>query len=132
MRSFRQARLSQSICKLCWMFWLPVRAQYILENARNSQRRINLQQPSRQSLRFLISPSKRTTCSGDTQCDVAIRLLSLCHLCPCQCFIMAAREEMSMRHPFLHKPDVRSMGLRRKAREKRSMARSGSPSQRLT
>src|SRR5262245_66610492 len=68
----------------------------------NSQRRVNLKQSRHQSLRFLVSPSKRTACSGDTQRWVANRLLSQCHLCPCESFIIPASKEMSERSPLLH------------------------------
>ena len=101
MRSFRQARLSQSICILCSVFRPPVLAQYVLEVG-NSQSWINLKQSRHQSLRFLVTPSKRTACGSDRQCAVAIRLLSQCLLCPCQCFIMAASKKMSIRRPCLH------------------------------
>src|SRR5262245_3834545 len=73
----------------------------------NSQRRVNLKQSRHQSLRFLVSPGKRTACSGDTQCWVANRLLSQCHLCPCESFIIAASKEMSVRSPLLHTKEDR-------------------------
>src|SRR5215475_10151090 len=41
--SFRHARLSQSICILLRVFWMPVRAKCILEKAGNSERRVNLE-----------------------------------------------------------------------------------------
>jgi hypothetical protein len=36
-RSFRQARPSQSICVLCYVFWLPVRTQYLFEIGNSQQ-----------------------------------------------------------------------------------------------
>src|SRR5262245_13760326 len=83
------------------MFWLPVWTQYILEIG-NSQRRVNLKESRRQSLCFLVTPSKRTACGGDTQWAVAIRQLSQRHLCPCESFIIPARKEMSLRRSYLH------------------------------
>src|SRR5262245_55824245 len=105
-RSFRQARLSQSICMLCGVFWMTKRAQYILQIG-NSQCRVNLKQSRHQSLRFLATPSKRTACGSDTQCHGAVRQLSQCHLCARQSFIMTASREMSVRDPLLHTEDIR-------------------------
>jgi hypothetical protein len=58
-RSFRYPRLSQSICILLRVFWMSVRAKYILEKATSSERRVNLEQFRRQVLRFLAAPSIR-------------------------------------------------------------------------
>src|SRR5262245_6168777 len=80
--SFRHARLSQSICILLRVFWMPVRAKKIQEKARNCERRVNLEQSCRQYLHLLGTPSKCAACSSDTQTTVAIRQLSQCHLCP--------------------------------------------------
>ena len=79
-----------------------VRAQYILEEAGNSQPWVNLEQSRRQFLRFLVIPNKCTTCCSDTQSGVAMRQLSQCHFCPGHGFIMPSRKEMSMRHTFMH------------------------------
>src|SRR5262245_26207364 len=102
MQSFGQARLSQSICILGWVFWMPVRAKYILEKARNCERRVNLEQSRRQYLRLLGTPSKCAACSSDTKSSVSNRQLSQCLFCPCQSFIIPTCKEVSMRHPFLH------------------------------
>src|SRR5262245_1100283 len=85
---------------------MPVRAQYILEIG-NSQRWINLKQSHRQYLGFLVTPSKNTACCTYTKCAVPIGLISQCRLCPGHGLIMATRKEMSLRHPFFHKPDER-------------------------
>src|SRR5262245_38742261 len=81
---------------------MPVRAKYILEKARNCERRVNLEQSRRQKLRLLGTPSKCAACSSDTKSAVSNRELSQFLLCPCQSFMISACKEVSMRHAFLH------------------------------
>src|SRR5262245_4072022 len=86
------------------MFWMAVWAQYVLEVG-SSQGGVNLKQSRGQHLRFVIAPSERATCSGDTQCCVVIRNLSQCHLCPDYSVIITASKEMSVRGPYLHRKE---------------------------
>src|SRR5262245_3731900 len=81
---------------------MPVRAKYILEKARNCERRVNLEQSRRQKIRLLGTLSKYAACSIDTKSDDSNRQPSQCRLCQFQCFIVPACKEVSMRHPFLH------------------------------
>src|SRR5262245_20977246 len=80
---------------------MPPRAHHIFEDG-SSQQGVNLKYSRHQTLDPRATPSKRTAYRGDTQCGVAIRDFSQCHLCPCESFIIPASKEVSMCCPCAH------------------------------